>query len=102
MVSARVETRLRPGKSHKCLSCFNPRNAKKIAGHLNNEVSPNLIPHHINLSHVSTEDYQQMISILRGVMEDSYPQLGLESCDLPQELNKVGIKQLKIPTTNML
>lgn len=41
---------------------------------------------------MSTEDYQQMISIIRVVMEDSYPHLDLDSCDIKQELNKVGIK----------
>lgn len=63
-------------------------NAKKIVGYLDNKISPELIPHHINLSHMSTEDYQQMTSIIRDVMEVEYPHLGLDSCDLKEELNK--------------
>lgn len=73
---------------------LNPRNTKKIVGYLGNEVSANLIPHHINLSRVSTEDYQQMTSIIRGVLEDDYPQLGLDGCDIKEELNKVGLQYL--------
>ncbi|KAF5897546.1 sodium-dependent neutral amino acid transporter B(0)AT2 [Clarias magur] len=63
-------------------------NTKKIVGYLGNEVNANLIPHHINLSSVSTEDYQQMTSIIRGVLEDDYPRLGLDNCDINEELNK--------------
>lgn len=84
--------------------CFllNPRNTKKIVGYLDKEINANLIPHHINLSHVSAEDYQQMTSIIRGVMEGEYPRLGLDNCDIKEELNKVGLQQLKIPVQNML
>ncbi|KAF4091643.1 hypothetical protein AMELA_G00039240 [Ameiurus melas] len=64
-------------------------NAKKIDGYVGNEkISRDLIPHHINLSQMSTEDYQQMTSVIRGVMEKDYPLLGLDSCDLKEELNK--------------
>lgn len=71
---------------------FNCRNTKKIIGYLGNEVSANLIPHHVNLSRVSTEDYQLMTSIIRDVMENDYPRLGLDSCDIKEELNKVGLQ----------
>ncbi|XP_007250636.3 sodium-dependent neutral amino acid transporter B(0)AT2 [Astyanax mexicanus] len=63
-------------------------NTKKIVGYLGNEISHDLIPHHINFSQVSTEDYQQMIEIIRGVKENDYSRLGLDSCDLTEELNK--------------
>uniref|UniRef100_A0A8B9K582 Transporter n=1 Tax=Astyanax mexicanus TaxID=7994 RepID=A0A8B9K582_ASTMX len=63
-------------------------NTKKIVGYLGNEISHDLIPHHINFSQVSTEDYQQMIDIIRGVKENDYSRLGLDSCDITEELNK--------------
>lgn len=59
---------------------------------LGNGIEESLIPHHINLtqvSQVSAEDYHQMIDIIRGVKEDEYGQLGLESCSIEDELNKV-------------
>lgn len=63
-------------------------NTKKIVGFLGNEISPEMIPHHINFSHVSAEDYQQMIEIIKGVTESDYPRLGLDSCSIEEELNK--------------
>uniref|UniRef100_A0A8C7GLD6 Transporter n=1 Tax=Oncorhynchus kisutch TaxID=8019 RepID=A0A8C7GLD6_ONCKI len=64
-------------------------NTKKIVALLGNEVSHDLIPHHINFSAtVSAEDYQQMTEILRGVTEKDYPRLGLDSCSIEEELNK--------------
>ncbi|CDQ72404.1 unnamed protein product [Oncorhynchus mykiss] len=64
-------------------------NTKKIVALLGNEVSHDLIPHHINFSAtVSAEDYQQLTEILRGVTEKDYPRLGLDSCSIEEELNK--------------
>lgn len=63
-------------------------NTKKIVGFLGTEISPEMIPHHINFSHVSAEDYQQMIEIIKGVTESDYPRLGLDSCSIEEELNK--------------
>ncbi|XP_057204052.1 sodium-dependent neutral amino acid transporter B(0)AT2 [Triplophysa rosa] len=63
-------------------------NTKKIDDLLGKEINPSLIPHHINFSHVSPEDYQQMTTIIRGVMENDYPRLGLANCDIKEELNK--------------
>ncbi|KAG5845833.1 sodium-dependent neutral amino acid transporter B(0)AT2-like isoform X1 [Anguilla anguilla] len=63
-------------------------NAKKIVGFLGNEISPDLIPPHIDLSNVSAEDYTQMIEIIRGVKESDFSHLGLDSCSIEDELNK--------------
>ncbi|KAL0968632.1 hypothetical protein UPYG_G00269390 [Umbra pygmaea] len=69
----------------KCLAL----NTKKIVGFLGNEISGDLVPHHINFTTtLSAEDYQQMTDILRGVTEDKYPRLGLDSCSIEEELNK--------------
>jgi len=65
------------------------RNTKKIIDFLGKEINPSLIPHHISFSKVSPEDYQQMTSIIQGVMENDYPRLGLDNCDIKEELNKV-------------
>ncbi|XP_029378555.1 sodium-dependent neutral amino acid transporter B(0)AT2 isoform X1 [Echeneis naucrates] len=66
-------------------------NTNKIVALLGNGIEANLIPHHINLtqvSQVSAEDYHQMTEIIRGVKEDDYEKLGLESCSIEEELNK--------------
>ncbi|XP_062860812.1 sodium-dependent neutral amino acid transporter B(0)AT2 [Trichomycterus rosablanca] len=63
-------------------------NTKKIIGYLGNEINRDLIPHHINFSHVTVEDYQKMTDIIRSVLEKDYPHLGLDTCDIKEELNK--------------
>ncbi|XP_076841055.1 sodium-dependent neutral amino acid transporter B(0)AT2 [Brachyhypopomus gauderio] len=63
-------------------------NTKKIVGYLGNEISHDLIPHHINLSQVSPEDYNKMTDIIQAVMEGDYPRLGLDKCDIKDEMNK--------------
>lgn len=76
-----------------CLFVF--RNTNKIVGLLGNGIEESLIPHHINLTQVSqvtAEDYQQMIEIIKGVKEGDYQKLGLESCSIADELNKVHEK----------
>ncbi|XP_036375854.1 sodium-dependent neutral amino acid transporter B(0)AT2-like [Megalops cyprinoides] len=63
-------------------------NTKRIVGFLGTEISRDLIPQHINFSHVTPEDYQQMTDIIRRVKEDDYPRLGLDPCNIEDELNK--------------
>ncbi|KAM3869772.1 sodium-dependent neutral amino acid transporter B(0)AT2 [Diretmus argenteus] len=63
-------------------------NTKKIVALLETNISHELIPHHINFSSVTTEDYQKMTDIIKGVTEVDYPSLGLESCTIEDELNK--------------
>ncbi|KAM9815979.1 sodium-dependent neutral amino acid transporter B(0)AT2 isoform 1-T2 [Syngnathus typhle] len=64
-------------------------NSNKIADLLGNDIEANLIPNHINLSQkVSVDDYHRMIDIIRGVKEDNFGKLGLESCSIEDELNK--------------
>ena len=64
-------------------------------GLLGNGIEASLIPHHINLtqpSQVTAEDYQMMIDVIKRVKEDDFPQLGLDSCSIEDELNKVRAK----------
>ncbi|XP_072306173.1 sodium-dependent neutral amino acid transporter SLC6A17 [Eucyclogobius newberryi] len=64
-------------------------NAEKILGYVNTGVlSKDLIPPHINFSHLSTQDYKEMYSVIKTVKDDSFGQLGLDSCLLEDELNK--------------
>ncbi|KAG7454353.1 hypothetical protein MATL_G00258800 [Megalops atlanticus] len=63
-------------------------NTKRIVGFLGTEISRDLIPQHINFSHVTPEDYRQMTDIIRGVKEDDYGRLGLDPCNIEDELNK--------------
>ncbi|KAM6973543.1 sodium-dependent neutral amino acid transporter B(0)AT2 [Aplochiton taeniatus] len=63
-------------------------NSKKIMALQGNGINPGLIPQYINFSHVSAEDYQQMITNIKASNESEYPRLGLESCSIEEELNK--------------
>ncbi|XP_068599407.1 sodium-dependent neutral amino acid transporter SLC6A17 [Brachionichthys hirsutus] len=64
-------------------------NAEKILGFLNTgELSRELIPPHINFSHLSSEDYAEMYAVIKTVKEDGFGQLGLDACLLEDELNK--------------
>ena len=67
------------------------RNAEKILGFLNTDVlSKELIPPHINFSHLSAQDYEEMYGVIKTVKEDGFDQLGLDACLLEDELNKVS------------
>lgn len=69
---------------------FLRRNAEKILGFLNtNVLSHDLIPPHVNFSHLTTSDYAEMYGVIKTVKEGSFNQLGLEPCILEDELNKV-------------
>lgn len=62
-------------------------------GFLNSNVlSHDLIPPHVNFSHLSSSDYAEMYEVIKIVKEDSFAQLGLDQCLLEDELNKVGLK----------
>lgn len=78
---------------HKHISSFYERlcrNAEKILGYLNTGVlSRELIPPHINFSHLSAQDYSEMYGVIETVKEDNFNQLGLDACILEDELNKV-------------
>uniref|UniRef100_A0A673NBZ0 Transporter n=1 Tax=Sinocyclocheilus rhinocerous TaxID=307959 RepID=A0A673NBZ0_9TELE len=69
-------------------------NAEKILGYLNSNVlSQDLIPPHVNFSHLTSSDYAEMYGVIKIVKEDSFAQLGLEPCLLEDELNKAGAVQ---------
>ncbi|XP_019716403.1 sodium-dependent neutral amino acid transporter SLC6A17 [Hippocampus comes] len=64
-------------------------NAEKILVYLNTSVlSKELIPPHVNFSHLSTQDYAEMYAVIKTVKEDNFAQLGLDPCVLEDELNK--------------
>lgn len=68
------------------------RNAEKILGYLNSNVlSPDLIPPHVNFSHLTSSDYAEMYGVIKIVKEDTFEQMGLEQCLLEDELNKAGV-----------
>ncbi|XP_055506732.1 sodium-dependent neutral amino acid transporter B(0)AT2 [Leucoraja erinacea] len=73
--------------NEKCIA----RNADRILDMLKAEViSHDLIPHHINLSDVSATDYHQMYNIIKEVKEEEFLKLGLDSCQLEDELNQAA------------
>ncbi|KAK5866908.1 hypothetical protein PBY51_011443 [Eleginops maclovinus] len=66
-------------------------NSQRIVSLLGNRIEQSLIPHHINLtqgSEVSSEDYDQMIDIIKKVKENQFDSLGLDACSIEGELNK--------------
>ena len=75
--------------------CLFFRNTHKIVTLLGNGIDQSLIPHHINLtqaSEISAEDYDQIIEVIKKVQEGDFAQLGLETCSIEAELNKVLAK----------
>ncbi|KAM6219593.1 sodium-dependent neutral amino acid transporter SLC6A17 isoform 2-T2 [Rhynchocyon petersi] len=64
-------------------------NAEKILGYLNtNVLSRDLIPPHVNFSHLTTKDYSEMYNVIKTVKEDQFLALGLNPCLLEDELDK--------------
>ncbi|XP_064417741.1 sodium-dependent neutral amino acid transporter B(0)AT2 [Latimeria chalumnae] len=64
-------------------------NSEKILKMVNTGVlSHDLIPHHINFSSITPEDYHQMYDIITSVKEEEFPSLDLEPCKIEDELNK--------------
>ncbi|KAK2106847.1 hypothetical protein P7K49_016361 [Saguinus oedipus] len=64
-------------------------NAEKILGYLNtNVLSRDLIPPHVNFSHLTTKDYMEMYNVIMTVKEDQFSALGLDPCLLEDELDK--------------
>lgn len=51
-----------------------------------------MIPQHINLTQVTAEEYQQLYEAIKGFHGNGFRELGLESCNIENELNKVGAK----------
>lgn len=77
------------------------RNAEKILGYLNSNVlSRDLIPPHVNFSHLTTKDYAEMYNVIKTVKEGQFSSLGLDPCLLEDELDKVrGRGNTALPRT---
>uniref|UniRef100_A0A8C9EN94 Transporter n=1 Tax=Pavo cristatus TaxID=9049 RepID=A0A8C9EN94_PAVCR len=64
-------------------------NAEKILGYLNtNVLSHDLIPPHVNFSHLTAKDYHEMYRVIMTVKEGHFKELGLDACLLEDELDK--------------
>ncbi|XP_058047423.1 sodium-dependent neutral amino acid transporter B(0)AT2 [Ahaetulla prasina] len=64
------------------------QNSQQIISLLNSgNLSKAIIPHHINLSSITAEDYNLVYDIIQKVKEDEFP-LGLKPCQIEDELNK--------------
>ncbi|TNN85607.1 Sodium-dependent neutral amino acid transporter SLC6A17 [Liparis tanakae] len=67
-------------------------NAEKILEYLTSDLlSHDLIPPHVNFSHLSTSDYAEIYGVIKTVKEGGFAQLGLAPCLLEDELNKASI-----------
>lgn len=51
-----------------------------------------MIPQHINLTQVSAEEYRQLYEAIEGFHGTGIKDLGLEPCNIENELDKVGAK----------
>lgn len=49
-----------------------------------------MIPQRVNLTQVTPEDYQQMYETFETLLGDRFQDLGLEDCNIQNELNKVA------------
>lgn len=68
------------------------RNSEKILKLLKiGNLSQDMIPHHINFSSITAEDYNLVYDIIRKVKEEEFDSLGLKSCQIEDELNKVRL-----------
>lgn len=60
-------------------------------GYLNtNVLSHDLIPPHVNFSHLTAKDYNEMYRVIMTVKEGHFKELGLDACLLEDELDKVA------------
>ncbi|NXF13052.1 S6A17 protein, partial [Smithornis capensis] len=74
---------------HSLESLFTELNAERILGYLNtNVLSHDLIPPHVNFSHLTAKDYNEMYRVIMTVKEGHFKELGLDPCLLEDELNK--------------
>lgn len=72
------------------MTLLSHRNAEKILGYLNtNVLSHDLIPPHVNFSHLTAKDYNEMYRVIMTVKEGHFKELGLDACLLEDELDKV-------------
>lgn len=52
-------------------------------------LSQDMIPHHINFSSITAKDYNLVYDIIQKVKEEQFDSLGLKSCQIEDELDKV-------------
>lgn len=72
------------------------RNSEKILNLLKiGNLSQDIIPHHINFSSITAEDYNLVYDIIQKVKEEEFDSLGLKSCQIENELNKVRVINLQ-------
>lgn len=68
------------------------RNSEKILKLLKTgNLSQDMIPHHINFSSITAEDYNLVYDIIQKVKEEEFDSLGLKSCQIEDELDKVRV-----------
>ncbi|POI32698.1 hypothetical protein CIB84_003549 [Bambusicola thoracicus] len=65
------------------------QNSEKILKLLKTgNLSQDMIPHHINFSSITAEDYNLVYDIIQKVKEEEFDSLGLKSCQIEDELGK--------------
>uniref|UniRef100_H3D885 Transporter n=1 Tax=Tetraodon nigroviridis TaxID=99883 RepID=H3D885_TETNG len=64
-------------------------NVGRVQSMLGSRINDSMIPPHINFTNVTPEDYWQMYGSIKSFHGSSLEDLGLEACDIQEELNKV-------------
>lgn len=59
---------------------------------LGTRINESGIPQHINFTQVTPEDYQHMYESIKAFEGSGFKDLGLEACNVENELNKVAEK----------
>lgn len=68
---------------------------------LGSRINESMIPQHINFTQVSPEDYQLMFERIKGFHGSRFNELGLEICNIENELNKVSA-EMRVQLVNIL
>lgn len=68
------------------------RNMGRILELRGTSINESVIPQHVNATQVTAEEYQQLYETIKGFQGSQFKELGLESCNIETELNKVGAK----------
>ncbi|TWW76060.1 sodium-dependent neutral amino acid transporter B(0)AT2 [Takifugu flavidus] len=71
--------------NNKCVSA----NMERILDLRGTSINESMIPQHMNLTQVTAEEYQQLYEAIEGFHGSGFQELGLESCNIEKELNKV-------------
>ncbi|XP_063783748.1 sodium-dependent neutral amino acid transporter B(0)AT2 [Pseudophryne corroboree] len=69
-------------------SCIAKNTGKVVRLLETGNLSWDVIPHHVNFSSITAQDYQLVYSIIKNIKEEEFDGLGLAACQIEDELDK--------------